>query len=264
MEVTVPCDRCHAPRVDLPNVQCGNCGFNPSEPFDLVMLQDNGLLLSTIGETGLRGETGHLMRTQYWAYGGTTPVIILLAHGPLSLFDNNSSNFYFKHILHATKKTNGPTSEQKLFKRHEKRNLTPKNKEKLKPKEGQLSVVEKYGSDRAKGGFIPDNTAIDLSLISMDEVRGRFYTAIMTANWSVSEEEVKRIKEYFKKKGTPNATVWTTLKETKIKVDFGRACVLQVGKTNKTYDHVWVSVRRSKDSEFPCFSVYHLDYDKMT
>jgi len=269
----IPCDRCNAPRLDIDSSRCAKCGFCPADELNIVMLEDqSGHVVGTIGDNGWRGASGHLERMQYWMYGGTEPELILLAHPAMPEFSNNSSNFYFKHVLHPSKKRRTP--EEKLLRRHQKRNMPPKQREAGRGKgeykefskdtsDGALSWSEKYGTTRGVGGVIPDNTAIDLSLISLDEVRARFYEAICLAPWRLGEAEILDIRKKLDAAGKTHIPVDPNPRERDIKVEFGRNCVLQVGKTRRTYDHVWVSVRRHLGDGFKYFSVFHLKFEKM-
>lgn len=193
-----------------------------------------------------RNPKGHLEATQQYIVFGLAlgPCYIYLARPQNDIFPHRVNNFYFKHVLHPSKK--GRTAEEKNLRRFAKRNFTTKQKKEGKAPassgiarkpatEGRLDWYAKYGAER----LIEDNTVIRLGAdMSFERLRVILFEHLADAKFP----------EYEKNK----------FGKMTVRIDFPTACVISV--KAKPCNYMYVEVDKVIKDRSTYFDVYHFDY----
>lgn len=199
------------------------------------------------------GDSGHLSASQVFSLHPVDGKVvqIYLARPRSGIFKDRDNNFYFKHVIHPSRK--GLDTQTKLQKRHIIRGLTPKHRKDAKMggaqaplwggragqgftkkfKPGQLTWLQKYGSE--KGG--EDSTAIDISQVSKDEFRRVLLDAVRAATY-----------------GGTKKLIGTAF------LQFKANCVISLHSPPCNYMYVDVEKVDNADGEF--YDVYHFAYTK--
>lgn len=197
------------------------------------------------------GQNGHLARGQAFTMhnvNGKT-VTIYLARSDKTIFTDRENNFYFKHILHAPKKSG--TLDDKHKRRLIKRNLTNKQKKDQKVPQkategqwkgkahkgstqaGHVPWATKYGLERG----IEDNTAIDTTQLSLVEFQRVLVDALKDAPTGGTDKQIGSVK-----------------------LVFSVPCVVRVN--GAAVSHMWVEFEKVETADHVYYDVYHFAYNK--